>query len=148
MFLLWHFNFHCISEAQTQLKKLTKLPLLSLSNQWFYPEIASFNSWGWPWLCVWAGWGCSCPSSWCILTRRCWGGGLSATGTPAAGLSRRSPGWRWWQPWLHRHPRASRSCPLRQRSVESCQGSSWPVGEKKTQKRSMSECMWAKTEIL
>lgn len=86
----------------------------------------------WPWWCVWAGQGCSCPDSWCILTRRCWGGGLSATGSPAAGLPRHCPGWRWWRLYLHQHPRVSRSYPLRQRSVGSCQGSSWPGGFKST----------------
>lgn len=80
----------------------------------------------WPWWCVWVGQDCSCPDSWCILTEKCWGGAAPATSSPAAGRSRPCPIWRWSRPYRRRHPTASPSCPLRQRSAECCRGSSWP----------------------
>lgn len=107
-------------------KRQADLPHL----KWFYQFQQSLLVRLWPWWCVWAGWGCSCQDSWCILTRRCWGGGPSATGSPTAGLPPQCPGWRWWQLCLQQHPRVSRSCPLRLRSVGSCQGSSTPGGFK------------------
>lgn len=91
----------------------------------------------WPWWCVWVGQDCSCPDSWCILTEKCWGGAAPATSSPAAGRSRPCPIWRWSRPYRRRHPTASPSCPLRQRSAECCRGSSWPAEHKAETKRDL-----------
>lgn len=45
-----------------------------------------------PWWPAEVCWGCFCPGNWCSRTGRCWGGGPSATSSPAAGPER-------WSPW-------------------------------------------------
>lgn len=127
---VWLFTFSINMFSATQNLKAA-ISFEDFPHQkWFYQFQQSLLVRVWPWWCVWAGRGYSCPDSWCILTRRCWGGGLSATGSPTAGLPPHCPCWRWWQLYLQQHPRVSRSCPLRRRSVGSCQGSSWPGGFK------------------